>query len=138
MHSDFCWRYIPDVDDWEIIGNLNEAASAPAHDYSEAFGFAIAHHEGPSFEVTLDGVNFELLAPYPNTDVMGVGGGTGDDGCLVVLDEKNVFLAGGRIESDDPLSLKIFLHVHSYTTEIMINGVKWRVCHRGENFIVVV
>ena len=87
---------------------MNEAASAPAHDYSEAFGFAIAHHEGPSFEVTLDGVNFELLAPYPNTDVMGVGGGTGDDGCLVVLDEKNVFLAGGRIESDDPFVTEDF------------------------------
>ena len=107
-HSDICWRYIPDVDDWEIIGNLNEAAAAPAHDYSEAFGFAIAHHEGPSFEVTQDGVNFELLAPYPNTDVMGVSGGTGDDGCLVVLDEKNVFLAGGRIDSDDPFVTEDF------------------------------
>ena len=108
LHSDICWRYMPDVDVWAIIGNLSEAAFGPAYDYTEAFGFAIAHHEGKSFEVTQDGVNFEHLAPYPNTDVEGGGAGTGDDGCLVLLDEKNVFLAGGRIDSDDPFITEYF------------------------------
>ena len=87
---------------WEEIGLLETYAPEPAYDFTEAFGLAIAHKEGSFFEVTKDGINFEILAPFPNTDVETGVFGNNDDGCLVVLDDKNVFLAGGRIESDDP------------------------------------
>ena len=87
---------------WEEIGLLETYAPEPAYDFTEAFGLAIAHKEGSLFEVTKDGINFEILAPFPNTDVETGVFGNNDDGCLVVLDDKNVFLAGGRIESDDP------------------------------------
>ena len=48
---------------------------------------------GP-LEVTQDGMNFELLSnsDYPNPDVF-----YDDSGCLVILDDKNLFLAGGFI-----------------------------------------
>ena len=83
----------------------------PAYDYTESFGFAIANSEGTAFQVTQDAVNFDVLAPYPNNDVVGLGsiGLGGDDGCLVILDDKNVFLAGGRIENNS-FSDRAFLY----------------------------
>ena len=106
-----CWKYVPMNDTWKKIGNLTNLASEPAYDYTESFGFAIASHEGSTFQVTQDAVNFDVLAPYPNEEVVeGVGGiGPGDDGCLVILDDKNVFLAGGRI-ADNYFSPRAFLY----------------------------
>ena len=46
--------------------------------------------------MTSDGANFELLADYPNPDVPAL-----DAGCLVALDDNNLFLAGG--DEDLPL-----------------------------------
>ena len=72
-------------------------AFAPAYDYTDAFEYAVARSESSTFEVTQDGVKFEILAPYPNNDVVEGGGGggltfgEGDDGCLVILDDKKVF-----------------------------------------------
>ena len=109
QNTDICWKYIPTNDTWEEIGNLNSLAGHPAYDYTESFGFAIAEHEGSTFQVTQDGVNFDILAPYPNADVEVGGFGTNDDGCLVVLDDKNAFLAGGRIK-DDAFSPRSFLY----------------------------
>ena len=63
-----------------------------ASDYTDSFGLAMAYYVDP-LEVTQDGINFELLAnsDYPNPDV----GSYEDNGCLVILDDKNLFLAGG-------------------------------------------
>ena len=116
--TNICWKYIPINDTWEEIGNMVHYADAPAYDYTETFGLAIAHHEASTFEVTKDGVNFEILAPYPNNDVLEVDctsgcSGETDDGCLVVLDDKNVFLAGGRSESEpenDAFSPRAFIY----------------------------
>ena len=61
-----------------------------ARDFSDSFGLAMTNVNTP-LEVTQDGFNFELLAGYPNPDVI-----QGDDaGCLVILDDKNLLLAGG-------------------------------------------
>ena len=62
-----------------------------ASDYTDSFGLAMAH-EGDPLHVTQDGITFESLANYPNPDV---DPHAGDDGCLVILDDKNLFLAGG-------------------------------------------
>ena len=61
-----------------------------ASDYTDSFGLAMAYYQDP-LEVTQDGINFELLADCPNPDVTS----SSDNGCLVILDDKNVFLAGG-------------------------------------------
>ena len=61
----------------------------PASDYTDSFGLAMAYYQDP-LEVTQDGINFELLADYPNPDTTEFD----DSGCLVILDDKNVFLAG--------------------------------------------
>ena len=68
---------------------MSGAKDYPASDYTDFFGLAMAH-EGDPLEVTQDGINFELLADYPNPDVSNF-----DSGCLVILDDKNLFLAGG-------------------------------------------
>ena len=62
-----------------------------ASDYTDYFGLAMTYYDDP-LEVTQDGINFELLAnsDYPNLDV-----DDGESGCLVILDDKNLFLAGG-------------------------------------------
>ena len=62
-----------------------------ASDNTDSFGLAMAGSGAP-LEVTQDGINFELLAnsDYPNPDV-----DNGESGCLVILDDKNLFLAGG-------------------------------------------
>ena len=70
---------------------MSGSKSYPASDYTDSFGLAMAYYQDP-LEVTQDGINFELLADYPNTDGCFDGG---DCGCLVILDDKNVFLAGG-------------------------------------------
>ena len=66
-----------------------------ASDYTDSFGLAMAYYDDP-LEVTQDGINFELLANsnYPNPDV-----DNGESGCLVILDDKNLFLAGGGSKS---------------------------------------
>ena len=62
-----------------------------ASDYTDSFGLAMAH-EGEPLHVTQDGITFESLANYPNPDVTMH---LADDGCLVILDDKNLFLADG-------------------------------------------
>ena len=53
-------------------------------DYTDSLGLAMAYFDGP-LEVTKDGVDFELLADYPNGDeVFG-----SDSGCLVAIDDRN-------------------------------------------------
>ena len=68
-----------------------------ATDYTDSFGLAMAHIGNP-LEVTQDGINFELLdnSDYPNPDVP-----ASDNGCLIILDEKNLFLAGGYANGPD-------------------------------------
>ena len=46
-------------------------------------------HTGEPLHVTQDGITFESLANHPNR------ANGSDDGCLVILDDKNLFLAGG-------------------------------------------
>ena len=71
---------------------MSGSKAYPASDYKASFGLAMAHCEDP-LELTQDGIDFELHADYPNPDV--VDNGYSDSGCLVILDEKNLFLAGG-------------------------------------------
>ena len=59
-----------------------------ASDYTDSFGLAMAH-EGDPLHVTQDGITFESLAS-PDVTL-----GEAQDGCLVILDDKNLFLAGG-------------------------------------------
>ena len=66
---------------------------AHATDYTDSFGLAMAY-AGDPLEVTQDGISFELLADYP-IDVSF----SGDSGCLVILDEKNLLLIGGAATS---------------------------------------
>ena len=68
---------------------MSGAKAGHAYDYTASYGLAMAHTADP-LEVTQDGINFELLADYPNPDVVSF-----DSGCLVILDDKNLFLAGG-------------------------------------------
>ena len=104
---------MPMKDTWENIGNLTNLAMSPAYDYTESFGFAIASSEGSAFQVTQDAVNFDVLAPYPNMDVVEAGDGLvglgSGDGCLVILDDQNVFLAGGII-ANNSFSPRAFLY----------------------------
>ena len=88
-HSKKCYKYDPVADTWLESGTMSGAKDYPASDYTDFFGLAMAH-EGDPLEVTQDGINFELLADYPNPDVSNF-----DSGCLVILDDKNLFLAGG-------------------------------------------
>merc|ERR1712154_159954 len=90
--SDKCYKYDPIADTWVESGTMSGYKSESASDYTDSFGLAmaqVAYYQDP-LEVTQDGINFELLAEPPNTDVR-----EGDSGCLVILDDKNVFLAGG-------------------------------------------
>ena len=66
-----------------------------ASDYTDSFGLVTAGGvcQGCGMlEVTQDGFDFEILSDYPNPDV----DAAGEYGCLVILDEKNLFLVGGQ------------------------------------------
>ena len=66
---------------------LTTPAGYGAMAYPDAYG---GTDNTNRLEVTKDGINFEVLAEYPNPDV-----GFVDSGCLVILDDKNLLLAGG-------------------------------------------
>ena len=104
--TDKCFKYNPSLDDWyETEGTLTRAkVSYRAADYTAAFGLAMAQHSDP-LEVTKDGVTFELLAEYPNPDVDDISGWSG---CLVILDDKNLFLAGGYVGYEGSARAYIF------------------------------
>ena len=87
--TDKCFKYDPIADNWIERGTMSGAKADHAYDYTASYGLAMAHTADP-LEVTQDGINFELLADYPNPDVVSF-----DSGCLVILDDKNLFLAGG-------------------------------------------
>ena len=96
--TDKCFKYDAIADTWVESGTMSGAKKYPASDYSASFGLAMADASNDALEVTEDGINFELLADYPNPDVdvdMDV-----ESGCLVILDEKNLFLAGGTGNPD--------------------------------------
>merc|ERR1712117_580470 len=82
-YTDKCFKYDPIIDFWVEIGTMSGTKSSPAYDRTDSFGLVMANRGDP-LEVTQDGINFELLAEVPT-----------DPGCLVILDEKNVLLAGG-------------------------------------------
>ena len=89
--NDLCYKYDPNADNWSSSGRMSADMKRVASDYTDSFGLAMAH-EGEPLHVTQDGITFESLANYPNQDVSWA---ADDDGCLVILDEKNLFLAGG-------------------------------------------
>ena len=71
---------------------MPETKTYHASDYTESMGLAMAYWQNAApLEVTHDGINFELLANYPYPDEI-IGG---DSGCLVILDDERLFLAGG-------------------------------------------
>ena len=83
-YSDKCYRYIPEADTWEETGSMSGKKRGQAADYTDSLGLAMAYFDDP-LEVTRDGVDFELLADYPNGDeVFG-----SDSGCLVVIDDRD-------------------------------------------------
>jgi len=90
-HSETCYKYDPLADTWSSSGRMSGRMVGVASDYTDSFGLAMAH-EGEPLHVTQDGITFESLASYPNPEVSW---GAGDDGCVVILDDKNLFLAGG-------------------------------------------
>ena len=90
-HSKKCYKYDPMADTWFESGTMSEPKDYPASDYTDSFGLAMAH-EGDPLEVTRDGVTFEILpnSDYPNEAVSNF-----DSGCMVILDDESLFLAGG-------------------------------------------
>ena len=83
-YSDKCYRYIPEADTWEETGSMSGKKRGQAADYTDSLGLAMAYFDAP-LEVTRDGVDFELLADYPNGDeVFG-----SDSGCLVAIDDRD-------------------------------------------------
>ena len=89
---DKCWVYDPLEDGWrETAGTMAGAKYEHAADYINSFGLAMAGVTYP-LEVTRDGgLSFVELAKYPESDLF-LGG---DSGCLVVIDDQTLFLAGG-------------------------------------------
>ena len=89
--TDKCWVYDPLEDGWkETAGTMAAAKGDHTADYTESFGLAMVNVEDP-LEVTRDGgLSFVELAGYPNSDVT-----LSDAGCLVVVDDQTLFLAGG-------------------------------------------
>ena len=83
-YTDKCFKYDPIIDFWVETGTMSGTKSSPACDNTYSFGLAMAYGGDP-LEVTHDGINFELLADVTSSD----------GGCLVILDEKNLLLAGG-------------------------------------------
>ena len=74
----------PEADTWEESGAMSGKKRGQGADYTESLGLAMAYFDDP-LEVTKDGVDFELLADYPNGDeVFG-----SDSGCLVAIDDRN-------------------------------------------------
>ena len=82
------------VSNWVETAKMSTYRYYEATDFTDSFGLAMANAFTP-LEVTQDGVHFELLADYPNPDVFQAD----DGGCLVILDDKNVLLAGGYVSS---------------------------------------
>ena len=89
--TDKCFTYDALADTWVDSGSMSGYKFEVASDYTASFGLAMADASNDALEVTEDGINFELIADYPNPDVADYV----DSGCLVILDEKNLFLAGG-------------------------------------------
>ena len=99
-----CFKYDPEAeglpfgDTWVELESMSGWKPFPASDYSASFGLAMADAgKTRSLEVTQDGIVFEVLAAYPNPEVVI----NGESGCLVILDEKNLFLAGGTGDDYD-------------------------------------
>merc|ERR1712224_312198 len=86
-----CYRYIPEEDTWVDTSGTMKSISGTASDYTDSMGLVIAF-QGTPLEVTRDGISFQELADYPNPEVSSA---SVDGGCLVVVDETNIFLAGG-------------------------------------------
>ena len=63
-----------------------------ASDFTESWGLVMAQY-GLPLEVTSNGEEFQELAAYPNPDVV-----TGHAGCLVIIDDNQLLLAGGSRE----------------------------------------
>ena len=64
-----------------------------AYHFTETWGLVMAQY-GQKLEVTKDGREFATLAEYPNPDVR-----AGSSGCLVAVDDNQLFLAGGGLPS---------------------------------------
>ena len=91
IYSDKCYRYMTDEDTWvQTAGTMKDYKYRVAADYTDTFGFALAHYGDP-LEVTFDGDTFSQLATYPNEEIAYYE----DSGCLVVVDANTLFLAGG-------------------------------------------
>ena len=87
--SSMCYRYVPEVDTWLGAGTLSGRQYDSAYDFTNSSGLVTAHF-GQPIEFTKNGIDFQQGAGYPDPDVTWQ-----DSGCLVVLDEENIFLAGG-------------------------------------------
>ena len=97
--SNTCYKYDPIADTWVETAKMSTNRVYDASDFTDSFGLAMINAPAnTSLEVTQDGFNFELLANYPNPDV----NGGFDGGCLVILDDKNVLLAGGYVGCTTP------------------------------------
>ena len=67
-----------------------------AYDYSDSWGLVMispicrnCHSLNPGLQMTRDGIVFNRLAGYPNSESKSA------PGCLVVVDDENIFTAGG-------------------------------------------
>ena len=90
--SDKCYKYSPNSDSWVESGTMSGPKFFSALDFAESWGLVMAQY-GLPLEVTKNGEDFEELAAYPNPDVV-----TGHAGCLVMIDDNQLLLAGGSRE----------------------------------------
>ena len=92
--SDKCYKYVPQSDSWVESGTMSTLKGKVRSGFSESWGLVMAQY-GQPLEVSKNGADFELLAEYPNAGVLPDPSGR-DSGCLVIIDDNQIFLAGGE------------------------------------------
>lgn len=91
-YSKDCYRYIPEQDTWEkTSGKMRHFGDHSGYDYSDSWGLVWVDRNG-GLQVTRDGITFDWLAEYPIPDAKWYY----KPGCLVLMDDKNAFFAGGN------------------------------------------
>ena len=101
--SDKCYGYSPESDSWVELGTMKGIKGNLAYHFTETWGLVMAQY-GQQLEVTKNGEEFETLAEYPNPDVK-----AGSSGCIVAVDDSQLFLAGGGLPPSRPASNRAFL-----------------------------